>query len=198
MSDMGNGRVVERLRNWIHAIGQPAGNGRANPDNDMIYLLRDAADEIEELRARAEAAEAKLAQTHAALAKAREEMLKDLLNRWVQKDESLDAAFDAAEDEHCEGDSGNANDIVEAALRALVNQEWKNSKFALGDRVTKSKGSSWTGRIVGFYSTTLTPKGYAVESENEPGSVQIYPEAALIETEIMSDEMPTKSKETDQ
>lgn len=51
--------------------------------------------------------------------------------------------------------------------------------FALGDRVTKIKGSSWTGRVVGFYSTALTPEGYAVESENEPGTVQIYPRAAL-------------------
>lgn len=52
-------------------------------------------------------------------------------------------------------------------------------KFNLGDRVTKTKGSSWTGLVVGFYSTSLTPIGYAVESENEPGSVQIYPESAL-------------------
>jgi hypothetical protein len=52
-------------------------------------------------------------------------------------------------------------------------------KFALGDRVTKTKGSKWTGRVVGFYSTKLTPIGYAVESETETGSVQIYPEAAL-------------------
>lgn len=52
-------------------------------------------------------------------------------------------------------------------------------RFRLGDRVTKTKGSSWTGRVVGFYSTSLTPEGYAVESENEPGSVQIYPVGAL-------------------
>ena len=52
-------------------------------------------------------------------------------------------------------------------------------KFSLGDRVSKTKGSSWTGLVVGFYSTSLTPIGYAVESENEPGSVQIYPESAL-------------------
>jgi hypothetical protein len=51
--------------------------------------------------------------------------------------------------------------------------------FALGQRVEKTKGSSWRGRIVGFYSTDLTPIGYAVESEREPGSVQIYPESAL-------------------
>jgi hypothetical protein len=52
-------------------------------------------------------------------------------------------------------------------------------EFALGDRVRKTKGSSWQGRVVGFYSTELTPIGYAVESEREPGSVQIYPESAL-------------------
>jgi hypothetical protein len=51
--------------------------------------------------------------------------------------------------------------------------------FDAGDRVTKIKGSSWTGRVVGFYSTTLTPRGYCIESENEPGSVQLYPEAAI-------------------
>ena len=52
-------------------------------------------------------------------------------------------------------------------------------RYRLGDRVTKTKGSNWTGRVVGYYSTSLTPEGYAVESENEPGSVQIYPVGAL-------------------
>ena len=52
-------------------------------------------------------------------------------------------------------------------------------KYKLGDMVTKTKGSSWTGRVVGFYSTKLTPIGYAVESTYETGSVQIYPESAL-------------------
>ena len=54
-------------------------------------------------------------------------------------------------------------------------------KFHLGTRVRKIKGSSWHGLIVGFYSTTQTPIGYCVESEREPGSVQIYPETALEE-----------------
>lgn len=52
-------------------------------------------------------------------------------------------------------------------------------KFDIGDRVRKIRGSSWQGRVVGTYSTSLTPEGYAVESEREPGSVQIYPAAAL-------------------
>lgn len=60
-------------------------------------------------------------------------------------------------------------------------EESADCKFELGQRVTKSKGSQWTGRIVGFYSTDLTPIGYAVESETEKGSVQIYPEVALMD-----------------
>ena len=59
-------------------------------------------------------------------------------------------------------------------------------RFRLGDRVTKIKGSSWSGRVVGFYSTSLTPIGYAVESETEKGSVQIYPEQALAKQENLS------------
>ena len=51
--------------------------------------------------------------------------------------------------------------------------------FALGDRVVKRSGSQWHGIIVGWYSTKQTPEGYAVESEREPGSVQIYPASAL-------------------
>lgn len=53
------------------------------------------------------------------------------------------------------------------------------AKWSIGDSVTKTKGSSWTGKVVGYYQTDLTSKGYAVESETEKGSVQIYPEAAL-------------------
>ena len=52
-------------------------------------------------------------------------------------------------------------------------------QFKLGDRVRKRSGGSWQGLVVGFYITSLTPEGYCVESEREPGSVQIYPRAAL-------------------
>lgn len=51
--------------------------------------------------------------------------------------------------------------------------------FALGDRVQKKSGAAWQGQVVGWYSTKLTPEGYAVESEFHPGSVQIYPVTAL-------------------
>lgn len=52
-------------------------------------------------------------------------------------------------------------------------------KFQKGDHVKKIKGSNWHGRVVGTYSTKLTPEGYCVESEYESGSVQLYPAAAL-------------------
>ena len=51
--------------------------------------------------------------------------------------------------------------------------------FRLGDRVRKKSGAAWQGQVVGWYSTKLTPEGYAVESESHLGSVQIYPVAAL-------------------
>lgn len=58
-------------------------------------------------------------------------------------------------------------------------QDVRKGKFKLGDRVRKSKGSQWHGVVVGTYRTDLTPEGYAVESNTEHGSVQIYPAAAL-------------------
>ena len=65
-------------------------------------------------------------------------------------------------------------------MRGLNTEEWK---YKLGDRLTKISGSNWQGLVVGFYSTDLTPIGYAIESEKEKGSVQIYPERALKEVE---------------
>ena len=81
-------------------------------------------------------------------------------------------------------DSGLLADTKPEAIKAMqaaiaAMQDAPARKYALGERLTKTKGSSWTGRVVGFYSTSLTPVGYAIESENEPGSVQIYPESAL-------------------
>ena len=58
-------------------------------------------------------------------------------------------------------------------------------KFKLGARVRKKSGAEWHGVVCGFYSTSMTERGYAVESERESNSVQIYPEAAL---EEMSDD----------
>lgn len=60
-------------------------------------------------------------------------------------------------------------------------------RWPIGARVRKTNGSSWQGPIVGYYTTTLTPRGYCVESEREPGSVQIYPGAAL---ELVPEDVP--------
>lgn len=54
-----------------------------------------------------------------------------------------------------------------------------HTQFRHGDYVQKISGGSWRGKIVGWYQSSLTQEGYAVESMYEPGSVQIYPASAL-------------------
>jgi len=71
--------------------------------------------------------------------------------------------------------SGSEKSSPVASLFALPSR----ATFGLGDRVRKKSGAAWQGLVVGWYSTKLTPEGYAVESESHPGSVQIYPVAAL-------------------
>lgn len=51
--------------------------------------------------------------------------------------------------------------------------------FMIGDLVEKKRGSNWRGTVCGYYTTTTTPQGYAIESAMEPGNVQIYPVDAL-------------------
>jgi dihydrofolate reductase (trimethoprim resistance protein) len=62
-----------------------------------------------------------------------------------------------------------------------LRQAWPDTHrtFRMGDKVRKVRGSQWHGWVVGWYSTELTPEGYAVESDRERGSVQIYPASAL-------------------
>lgn len=52
-------RVLERLRHWRAVFGLPLVGGRANPDNDMIYLLLDAEEAIKGLRLYAQKLERK-------------------------------------------------------------------------------------------------------------------------------------------
>jgi hypothetical protein len=68
---------------------------------------------------------------------------------------------------------------MDEALLAEWIEKLRNAEFSPGDRVKKKRGSSWHGHVCGFYITPLTPIGYAVESEREKESVQIYPEGAL-------------------
>ena len=72
-----------------------------------------------------------------------------------------------------------------AALAAMQprgeQQEWpEDAAFPNGALVQKKGRASWRGKIVGWYRTDITALGYAVESTFEPGSVQIYPETALL------------------
>lgn len=55
------------------------------------------------------------------------------------------------------------------------------AKWGMGDLVAKKRGSAWRGRVVGFYATAHTPVGYCVESLFEVGSVQVWPQDALVD-----------------
>ena len=70
-------------------------------------------------------------------------------------------------------------DSLKRCATAALSGASSDARWPLGMMVHKIKGASWRGRIVGHYSTDLTPEGYCVESAHEPGSVQIYPRAAL-------------------
>lgn len=99
---------------------------------------------------------------------------------WVRKDVNHSWTLLSVEvPERCHDDCSMGNWEFIEITPPTRNQENKQTKFKLGDFVTKSKGSCWTGIVVGTYSTKLTPEGYAVESMAERGSVQIYPAAAL-------------------
>jgi dihydrofolate reductase (trimethoprim resistance protein) len=76
----------------------------------------------------------------------------------------------------------NVSDTLDAVVRlarARAPFSANFTKFRMGDRVKKSTGSEWVGKVVGWYRTEQTPEGYAVESEAHAGSVQIYPAKAL-------------------
>jgi hypothetical protein len=82
----------------------------------------------------------------------------------------------------------------EDRLRQLLSEAEKRERevrpgwaFAEGDLVRKKSGSWWEGYVVGTYSTTQTPRGYAVQLAHEFGPVQIYPESAL-ESALKSEE----------
>ena len=84
-----------------------------------------------------------------------------------------------------QGTADRYRDIARAALAAMQprgeQQEWPaDAAFPLGALVQKKGRASWRGKIVGWYRTDITAIGYAVESAFEPGSVQIYPETALL------------------
>lgn len=92
---------------------------------------------------------------------------------------ALIAAVARGESTYAWGEDRRVTIVTPGLLLTLAADQVAARKFALRQRVRKVKGSSWQGHVVGFYSTELTPIGYCVESEREPGSVQLYPEVAL-------------------
>jgi len=70
---------------------------------------------------------------------------------------------------------------------AYVSQTIDKPRYKLGDFVQKKRGSSWRGVVVGDYSTDQTEEGYSVVSLHEPGSVQVWPLAALEDWDGVTD-----------
>lgn len=95
--------------------------------------------------------------------------MENLLHGMPPQNGSLVARLEALVERAAEMDSRGT---------ALGVGEWA---YELGDRVFKPKGSWWEGKVVGFYSTSQTPRGYAVQlqTRDDNGPVQIYPEDAL-------------------
>lgn len=94
--------------------------------------------------------------------------------------EPTEAILDALHSGGYVGDDKELRELYQSLLDAApIAQTAPQGKFRMGDLVKKSTGSEWEGRVVGWYSTTMTPEGYAVESEAHAGSVQIYPAKAL-------------------
>lgn len=56
----------------------------------------------------------------------------------------------------------------------------RDAAFGLGDCVQKKGAALWRGKVVGFYRPANGVLGYCIESMFEQGSVQIYPETAVI------------------
>ena len=92
---------------------------------------------------------------------------------------AIDHQKSAKRDADYAADLRAAADLIDQQAAEIAGYRNDLVSWPLGTRVRKRSDSSWQGRVVGFYATSLTPVGYCVESEREPGSVQIYPEAAL-------------------
>ena len=101
-------------------------------------------------------------------------------SRPANKLRALAEIWDQNADEADEFGNAQAAEALRLAafeLRATLSAP--QGKFRMGDRVKKSTGSEWVGRVVGWYSTEQTKEGYAVESSAHRNSVQIYPVTAL-------------------
>lgn len=177
------------LEHALRALSLNRSGGVVAWKPDTVHSLqRDIMDEDEEVRHRACAEVSALYAGAVAPYAAAMAMVREAIGQLfgpIASIESEDASLLRGPEPHHEAEAQIA--ALQRILSATDPKTFEeapvkgvNRKFKFGDRVEKSKGSSWHGRVCGFYSTSLTPLGYNVESEREPGSVQLYPEAALL------------------
>lgn len=66
-------------------------------------------------------------------------------------------------------------ETLRAYLAGTCDAGWPSIQGAWARMDLVAELVEWHGKIVGYYRTSITRNGYAIESEREPGSVQIYP-----------------------
>lgn len=91
------------------------------------------------------------------------------------------SAYDRAKRLLAETEEGGCAALLNPMQPGWAPPGWE---YGMGTRLIKVGGSSWRGPVVGFYRSSLTEVGYAIESEAEVGSVQIYPAKALEERTV--------------
>lgn len=100
--------------------------------------------------------------------------------------EDLTSARDEYQELKSQKDRIEAKERDRLKAEGLREAQLFTDAWPVGAQVAKKAGASWRGKVVGYYSTQLTPRGYAIESDFEPGSVQIYPETALVRADALS------------
>ena len=105
--------LVKRLRRWRQHFGEPVSAGLSNPDNDMIYLLGDAASALEAKDAEIERLKEECAEL-----------------RHGVEDQTEEAAYHKEQRAQAERALAEAVKVVESLLLSLSNNSSERVKVA--------------------------------------------------------------------
>lgn len=66
-----------------------------------------------------------------------------------------------------------------ANLQTVVKALWPmGGEFPIGCAVHKPSGPEWTGKVVGYYSSSFTPSGLVIENTSDGARGQVHVEPA--------------------
>lgn len=73
-------------------------------------------------------------------------------------------------------------DLAEIVAAVLIDPTWTCCRgpqiFPLGTTVRKVSGPEWTGKVVGYYSSTFTTEGLVIENTSPGALGQVHVEPA--------------------